>query len=362
MPLGDRDYVIIGAMTADGLLAGWCGVGAIADREVASTLLLAAQRQLSLTAVQSSATERRWQVESGRSAATAAFAVAAVEAYTGDAAEAVRIALTVLKERGFGIVERFQQVADTWKGECRRIVVDAGADLPSMADTVQMLAQVIEAAPRIQVEVRLAPDEWMNLRQRLGEHAAAVLEPHVLLTAAAASSPAPAARRREPVSPPREAAARLAAIRSEAAAAVRAAREQAIRTSQVPSSSASPEQQRARSLAEALLHAALEADPRTTGLFALNADGGFQFGLRPAEIDLLCQSLRIAIEVDGYFHFQNTDAYRRDRDKDRLMQRHGLWVLRFLAEDVAGELERIIATIAESVAIRRGLHDAESSG
>jgi hypothetical protein len=109
----------------------------------------------------------------------------------------------------------------------------------------------------------------------------------------------------------------------------------------------------ARSLAEALLFAALQADARTAGLFALNADGGFEFGGRAAEIDLLCGSLGVAIEVDGYFHFQDTAAYRRDRAKDWLMQRRGLWVLRFLAEDVVDDLEAIVGRVAEAVALRR---------
>ena len=36
----------------------------------------------------------------------------------------------------------------------------------------------------------------------------------------------------------------------------------------------------------------------------------FRFGPRLAEVDLLCRSRRIAIELDGYFHFLGPDGYR----------------------------------------------------
>jgi very-short-patch-repair endonuclease len=114
----------------------------------------------------------------------------------------------------------------------------------------------------------------------------------------------------------------------------------------------------ARSLAEALLFAALQADAKTSGLFRLNADGGFVFGNRTAEIDLLCRSLLIAIEVDGYFHFQDKEAYRRDRAKDWLMQRQGMAVLRFLAEDVTERLESIVERVIEVVQLRQAQRTA----
>jgi very-short-patch-repair endonuclease len=85
----------------------------------------------------------------------------------------------------------------------------------------------------------------------------------------------------------------------------------------------------------------------------LNADGGFRFGSSNVEIDLLCPALRIAIEVDGYFHFQDNSAYRRDRAKDFLMQAEGMLVLRFLAEDVIDRLNFILADIFKAVKIRQ---------
>jgi hypothetical protein len=58
---------------------------------------------------------------------------------------------------------------------------------------------------------------------------------------------------------------------------------------------------RARSAAERFLFRFLESLPETAGRFELNAPLDFSFGPRRAEVDLLCRSPRIAIELDGYF-------------------------------------------------------------
>jgi hypothetical protein len=110
----------------------------------------------------------------------------------------------------------------------------------------------------------------------------------------------------------------------------------------------------AKSAAELFLFEVLEAMDDTRGLFVLNARQSFDFGPAPAEIDLACAERRLAIEIDGYFHFQDVDAYRRDRRKDVLLQAHGWLVLRFLALDVVPRLEEIIATIRRGLALRSG--------
>ena len=60
------------------------------------------------------------------------------------------------------------------------------------------------------------------------------------------------------------------------------------------------------------------------------------------EVDLLCADARVAIEVDGAHHLADADAYRRDRRKDQLLQENGYLVLRFLAEDLAKELDSVL--------------------
>ncbi|QEH38070.1 hypothetical protein OJF2_66680 [Aquisphaera giovannonii] len=112
---------------------------------------------------------------------------------------------------------------------------------------------------------------------------------------------------------------------------------------------------RARSAAERYLFERLEARPETAGLFRLNETLDFPFNSsRPIEIDLLAPSLKLAVEIDGYYHFTDRDAYRRDRRKDALLQTHGHMVLRVLAEDVVTHLEETLGAIREAVAHRRG--------
>ncbi len=106
---------------------------------------------------------------------------------------------------------------------------------------------------------------------------------------------------------------------------------------------------RARSAAEKFLYERLASLPRTAGKFVLNAPLDFTFGNKPAEVDLFAADLRLAIELDGYFHFAGPDAYRRDRRKDWELQRRGYMVLRFLAEDVVARLEEILDTILAAV-------------
>jgi len=60
------------------------------------------------------------------------------------------------------------------------------------------------------------------------------------------------------------------------------------------------------------------------------------------EIDLLSRELRIPVELDGPQHLADAVAYRRDRRKDRLFQEQGYLVLRFLAEDVARDLDGVL--------------------
>jgi hypothetical protein len=111
------------------------------------------------------------------------------------------------------------------------------------------------------------------------------------------------------------------------------------------------EDDRARSAAERFLFEFLESLPETAGRFELNANLDFLFGPRPAEVDLLCRSPRIAVEVDGYFHFLEPEAYRRDRTKDWELQRRGFLVLRFLAEDVIPQLDIIRDRILDAIAL-----------
>jgi very-short-patch-repair endonuclease len=113
---------------------------------------------------------------------------------------------------------------------------------------------------------------------------------------------------------------------------------------------------RARSASEAFLYRRLQTLPETTGLFRLNADLPIPFDTQGRmEVDLLCEELRLAIELDGGQHLANAEAYRRDRRKDAALQEHGYFVLRFLVEDLGHCLDDILDVIQRAVAHQKRL-------
>jgi superfamily II DNA or RNA helicase/very-short-patch-repair endonuclease len=110
---------------------------------------------------------------------------------------------------------------------------------------------------------------------------------------------------------------------------------------------------RARSATESFLYRRLETLTQTAGRFQLNAELAIPFdGWGRMEVDLLCIDTHLAIELDGTQHFANTDAYRRDRRKDALLQENGYTILRFLAEDVGKHLNEILDAILRTLAHR----------
>lgn len=114
------------------------------------------------------------------------------------------------------------------------------------------------------------------------------------------------------------------------------------------------ENMRARSKAEQHLFELLQVLPETAGRFRMNEKLDFRFGRKFAEVDFCCPTLRLVIEVDGFFHFVNSDAYRRDRTKDWELQKRGYVVLRFLAEDIVLRTEEIRERIVTTMQDRAG--------
>ncbi|HTT41324.1 MAG TPA: DEAD/DEAH box helicase family protein [Burkholderiales bacterium] len=107
---------------------------------------------------------------------------------------------------------------------------------------------------------------------------------------------------------------------------------------------------RARSATEAFVYRRLETLAATRGRFRLNVALPIAFdGQGQLEVDLLCAEARVAVELDGAQHLADPVAYRRDRRKDLLLQENGYLVLRFLAEDVGKELDRVLDTIVRAV-------------
>jgi very-short-patch-repair endonuclease len=124
---------------------------------------------------------------------------------------------------------------------------------------------------------------------------------------------------------------------------------------------------RARSASEAFLLRRLETLSDTAGRFQLNVRLPIPFDSAGSmEVDFLCADVGVVIELDGAQHLADPAAYRRDRQKDALLQEQGFFVLRFLAEDLAKELDLILDTILRTLAHRARhrrvhLHQADSA-
>jgi very-short-patch-repair endonuclease len=120
---------------------------------------------------------------------------------------------------------------------------------------------------------------------------------------------------------------------------------------------------RARSATEAFLYRRLQTLADTAGRFRLNAGLPIPFdGSSGMEVDLLCDKPRLVIELDGPQHLGDPVAYRRDRRKDQLLQENGYLVLRFLAEDVAKDLDAVLDAILRVLGSRRQLITLTSAG
>jgi very-short-patch-repair endonuclease len=110
---------------------------------------------------------------------------------------------------------------------------------------------------------------------------------------------------------------------------------------------------RARSASEAFLYRRLQTLAETSGRFRLNTKLPIPFDNRGVmEVDFLCVEARLVIELDGAQHLADADAYRRDRRKDALLQQHGYFVLRFLAEDAGKELDYLLDAVLTALAHR----------
>jgi very-short-patch-repair endonuclease len=68
----------------------------------------------------------------------------------------------------------------------------------------------------------------------------------------------------------------------------------------------------------------------------------------------------LAIELDGRQHLGNSDAYRRDRRKDILLQENGYLVLRFLAEDVGKRLDEVLDAILRALSHQRAQQSSKT--
>lgn len=107
----------------------------------------------------------------------------------------------------------------------------------------------------------------------------------------------------------------------------------------------------ARSASEAFLYKRLETLPETRGRFQLNVELPIPFNQSSTmEVDFLCEPAKLVIELDGAQHLQNEDAWRSDRNKDLLLQRHGYLIMRLLTSDISKALSTHLDVILSTLA------------
>ncbi len=240
----------------------------------------------------------------------------------------------LLDGRGRPWVRVYRAIGELVPQECLPILIVAptGHDVSHLVDLARLLADLAEAQPRATLALIVEPNTFdAYLDQAPDSRAKALLRGSIIKVEETRNE-----------------------VRSEIS-------NPGSRIPDLESRISNPESQDdpARSAAEQFIFDLLESLPETTGLFELNATLDFHFGAgRPIEVDLVARSLELIIEIDGYYHFQDPESYRRDRRKDLELQKRGYLVLRILAADVVERLEELLETLLSAVAFCRHRQEA----
>ncbi|MDQ3143524.1 MAG: DUF559 domain-containing protein [Pseudomonadota bacterium] len=106
------------------------------------------------------------------------------------------------------------------------------------------------------------------------------------------------------------------------------------------------EQRRPTTLARSLRNNATSAERQLWRYLSKRQLAGFKFSrqmpIGPFVCDFLCREARLVIEVDGGQHCES----RRDLVRTAYLEAQGLRVIRFWNNEVAGNIEGVIETIA----------------
>ena len=70
--------------------------------------------------------------------------------------------------------------------------------------------------------------------------------------------------------------------------------------------------------------------------------------IRKYVVDFFCFELRLAIEVDGPTHFTR-DAFIKDQQRQKEIEREGVGFLRFTNADVYGNISGVLDVIYQAV-------------
>jgi cyclase len=68
-------------------------------------------------------------------------------------------------------------------------------------------------------------------------------------------------------------------------------------------------------------------------------------------LDFFCREASLVIEIDGDAH-ATEDAPRRDAERTRVLERHGLRVIRFTNQQVLSEMPRVLQRIFAAIQAR----------
>jgi very-short-patch-repair endonuclease len=220
-------------------------------------------------------------------------------------------------------------------------------------DRAAWVGALAEAVPALPICLAVAPDAFSKFRSLAPENHAKALLTECAIVSLDATSPdsAEQPRRRESgfqtdVEPVLRSAAELGADEETLEEVVKIERELAL----AAQGGGHRQRETARSEAERLFLRMLELCPQTAGLFRLNGKVEIEGWATPQmEIDLLCDSLRIAVELDGFYHFVDKQRYKLDRKKDFLLQRSGFLVIRLHADDILSNLRENLDTLIAAI-------------
>ena len=65
-------------------------------------------------------------------------------------------------------------------------------------------------------------------------------------------------------------------------------------------------------------------------------------------LDFYCHQIKLVIEVDGSVHL-NEQVKQRDKEREEILSKSGLYVIRFTNDDVLSKLQNVINTIEETI-------------
>jgi very-short-patch-repair endonuclease len=351
-----RSSVITSSGQLEGMLQDWLGNGAlrsalldaIVERAAAASGVSAAEQRARIgahAAAQTPALVERLSRDSGVHAATVGAALCEAEGALPE---------FVLS----GPLERLGEIHAMLGDALPTLLLDSTPE-PAMgwlSEACAALIRIAEAVPKLEIALSMSTAYFAAWRKNAPERTLALLRQGRIEVGPGAPS-SPAGLRAPPAQQLSDESSATSRSELEEAPPLDARtprRATATATNGGPSSLEYDGSEFARSRAELHLFRHLEGRTRTRGLFALNVLVPDRTLGKRIEVDLFCEALHIALEIDGYHHFRDSVAYRRDRNKDVVLQELGYLVVRVLASDVDEELDYVVAVIDQVVERARG--------